>query len=329
MAAMDTKKVFDLYFENIPSESSKKVRPQVDRPEVYAYEMKVGKQIFDMDDDELLGLIASFNNERKFGDSIFSISYGSIDQIVSLYRSIWNYYINNIDVIRNPWNDKRMRGVALAKKISESKEPFTYDIIDTVIKNLYNEYPNDSYIPKYIECLLLLFYNGFAEAKEIVLLKENMINFKTHEIRLIGRTVHLSDRCFELLQYVHSLDEIDTQRGTYKAVSYHGGYFKFVVRAKDADAFQAKTLTDAGAVLTRKITMYVRKKYGININYRIVYLLGFFDYIVSKTSLERTKELVNSVRSSEDAQELMRYASEYGVVADNVTYIKKCLRPFV
>lgn len=329
MAAMDTKEIFDLYFKDIPSESSRRIRPQVDRPEVYAYEIKVGKQIFDMDVDELLGLILSFNNERRFGDSNFSISYGSIDQIASTYRSIWNYYIDNIEIIRNPWNDKRMRGAALAKRLSESKEPFTYDVIDTAITNLYNEHPDDNYTPKYIECLLLLFYNGFAEAQEIVLLKEDMINFKTHEVRLTGRTVHLSDRCFELLQYVHNLDEIDTQRGTYKAVPYHDGYFKFVVRAKDADAFQAKTLTEAGAVLTRKITMCVRKKYGIDINYRIVYLLGFFDYIVSKTSLERAKELVTSVRSSEDAQELMRYAGEYGVVADNVTYIKKCLRPFI
>lgn len=329
MAKMGTKEVFDLYFKDISSETAKKVRPQVDRPEVYAYEEKMGKQILDMTTDELLELLLSLNNERKFGESNFGISYGSIDQIASTYRSVWNYYIDNIEIIRNPWNDKKMRGMALVKKLSESKEKFTYSIIETVIKNLHNEYPEGNYIPKYIECIILLFYSGFAEAQEIVSLKEEMINFRTHEIRLTGRTVRLSDRCFELLQYVHYLDEIDTPRGMYRAISYNGSYFKFVIREKDVDDFKDRSMTNVGAILTRKITMLVKKRYNIDINYRIIYLLGFFDYIVKKTSEERAVELVTSVRNAVDVQELMRYASEYGIVSDNVTYIKRCLRPFV
>lgn len=326
---MDTKEVFDLYFKDIPYETTRRTRQQVDRPEVYSFEELKGKQIFDLDVDELFELLLSFNNERKLGDSNFSVSYGTYDQISSMYRSIWNFYIDNIEVIRNPWNDKRMRGTAATERLAKSKEAFTYEIVDKAINNLYNEYPADNYTPKYIECLLLLFYNGFAESQEIVLLKEDMINFKTHEIRLTGRTIHLSDRCFELLQYIHNLDEIETPRGTYRAVPYHDGYFKFVVRARDADSFQTKTLTEAGAVLTRKITMCVRKKFGIDINYRILYLLGFYDYIVKETSPERARELVLSVRDGDDSQELVKYAVQYGVVADNVTYIKKILRPFI
>lgn len=329
MAKINTKEVFDLYFKDTPFETVRKIKPQVDRPEVYAFEELKGKQIFDMDVDELFELALSFNNERKFGASNFNISYGSYDQIASTYRSIWNFYIDNIEIIKNPWNDKRMRGVAAAQRLSQSRETFTYEIIDTAIKKLYNEYPDTNYTPKYIECLLLLFYDGFAESQEIVLLKEDMINFKTHDVRLPGRTIHLSDRCFELLQYFHNLEEIETQRGTYKVVSYRDGYFKFVVRAKDADSFQNNSLTKVGAILTRKITMGVRKKFNIDINYRTVYLLGFYNYIVENTSPERAKELVTSIRNGDDAKELMKYASQYGVVADNVSYIKKILRPFI
>lgn len=330
MAAMDTKEVFDLYFKDIPYDTARKSRPQVDRPEVYAYETELGKQIFDMDVEELFGLVLSFNKNREFGDSNFSISYGSYDQIASTYRSIWNFYIDNIEIIRNPWNDKKMRGAAATKRLAESKTAFTYDIIERVLSKIKQDYEDTNYdYGKYLECLILLFYNGFAEAQEIVLLKEDAINFKTHEVRLPGRTIHLSDRCFELLEYIHSLNEIGTLRGNYAAVPYQDGYFKIAIRPKEVEAFQEKSLVDVGAILTRKITMNIRKKYGVDINYRIIYLLGFHDYIVSRAGEERTKELIMSVRNSTDAQELMKYAKEYGVVAENVSYVKKLLRPFI
>lgn len=330
MATMDTKEVFDLYFKDVPHDMARKSRPQVDRPEVYAYEAELGKQIFDMDVEELFGLILSFNKNREFGESNFSISYGSYDQIASTYRSIWNFYIDNIEIIRNPWNDKKMRGVAATKRLAESKTAFTYDIIEKVLSKIKQDYEdvNCDY-GKYLECLILLFYNGFAEAQEIVLLKEDAINFKTHEVRLLGRTIHLSDRCFELLQYVHSLHEIMVWRSCYTVVSYQNSYFKFIIRAKEVETFQEKSLVDVGAIITRKITTNIRKKYGIDINYRMIYLLGFHDYIVSKVGEEKTKALITSVRNSVDAQELMKYAKEYGVVADNVSYIKKLLRPFI
>lgn len=314
----------------MPADTARKIRPSVDRPEVYEYERQLGKSIFDMEVDELFGLILSFNKSREWGNSNFSISYGSYDQIASTYRSIWNFYIDNkIAVIRNPWNDKRMRGAAATKRLAASKEPFTYKIIDDVIKRLYDEYPDDSYNSKYIECLLLLFYNGFAEAQEIVLLNEEMINFHTKAVRLPGRTIHLSDRCFELLEYVHKLDVIETERGTYTAVPYHEGYFKFIIRPKNNASFQGKSLTEAGAVITRKITQEVKKRYSIDINYRMIYLLGFYDYIVQQSDADRAKKLVMSIRNSDDAKELLQYSREYGLNADNVSYIKKLLRPFV
>lgn len=328
---MTTKEVFDLYFKDMPSEKTKKCRGQVDRPEVYAYEEKLGKQIFDMNADELIGLILSFHNNNRKNDKTgrLGISYTSIELIASLYRSIWNYYIENIEIIKNPWNTKGMRGMAFMKRLTELKPKFTYDVVEKAIEDLYNQYPDDNYTPKYVECLLLLFYNGFANPQEIVLLKEDMINFKMHEVRLTGRTVHLSDRCFELLQYVHNLDKIVTPRGLYKVISYHDGYFKFVVRENGVKLLQNKTSVEVGNILTNKIKRYLGENSDFNISYRTVYLLGFFDFIVKRTDENRARKLVTSVRNSEKNKELMRYASEYGVVADNVTYIKKCLRQFI
>lgn len=327
---VDTHEVFENFFSNWSEVTRKKIEPSVNRPEVYTYEMELGKKIFEMNVDELFGMIETFGNKRACSiNNSFRVSYSSYDNIASLYRSIWEFYIEDYTTIKNPWNRKEMKGAAAAARIAQKKERFSFEVIDKAIKKLNEDYSNDNYTPKYVECLLLLFYNGFAEAQEIVLLKEDMINFKTQEIRLSGRTLKLSDRCFELLQYVHNLDEIDTQRGSYKAVPYKGGYFKFVVRARNANEFQKKTLTQVGAVLTRKITKTIKQEYGIDISYRMVYLLGFYDYIVSKSSEERARELILSVRNSADAHELLLYAREYGVVADNVSYIKRILRPFI
>lgn len=330
MAVMDTKEVFNLYFKDVSYDTVRKNRPQVDRPEVYAYEAELGKQIFDMNVSELFGLILSFNNNREFGDSNFSISYSSYDQIASTYRSIWNFYIENIAIIRNPWNNREMRGIAAAKRLAESKTAFTYDIIEKVISRINDEYKDENCdYGKYLECLILLFYNGFANVQEIVLLKKEDINFKTQEVRLQGRTIYLSNRCFQLLQYIHNLNEIKVSHRNYAAICYRGGYFKIVIQAKEVENFQDKSLTDVGAILTRKITMNIKRKYGVDINYRILYLLGFHDYIVNKIGQVRTKEIITSIRNSEDTQELRQYAKEYGIVADNVTYIKKLLRPFI
>lgn len=325
-----TKDIFDKYFEQFPEEKNRKVRPQVDRPEVYAYEEKLGKQIFDMDVDELFGLILSFNRSRELDGDGFSISYSSYEQIASLYRSIWNFYIETEVVIKNPWNNPRMRGIDAAKKIAESKKRITYTVIDDVISKINQDYVGTDYdYNKYLECLLLLFYNGFAESQEIVLLKRENINFETHEVELPGRTLHLSNRCFELLQYIHDLDKIVSSRASYAAVPYHGGYFKIAIKQKEVENFQEKSLTEVGSIITRKITMNIRQKYGVEINYRTIYLLGFYDYIVEQAGEERTHELITSIRDSDDAQELMKYAKEYGIVARNVSYVKRILRPFI
>lgn len=329
MAKKGTKEVFDLYFKDFSYDTVRKQRPQVDRAEVYAYEKELGKQIFDMDVDELFGLILSFNKNKKVkNDRSFSVSYGSYTQIASTYRSIWNFYIENIEVIKNPWNNPRMRGAAATKRLAESKETFNYNVVEEAILNIKKDYQNSEY-GKYLECLILLFYNGFAEAREIVLLKEDNINFTTGNIRLPGRTIQLSNRCLELLQYVHDLNQVAVHHSVYAAEPYQNGYFKFVIRQNEVASFNNKSIEEVGASLTRKISMNIKQKYGIDINYRMVYLLGFYNYIVDKAGKKHADKLITSIRDSDDAQELMKYAREYGVVARNVSYIKRILQPFI
>lgn len=325
MQTIDTKKIFDMYYEDVPENTVKKTRRQVDRDEVYLYEKKINKRLFDMDADDLIGyFVYCFNNENK----TCNFSYLSIPKIASMYRNIWNFYIENIEIIKNPWNNKKMKGKELLKRISCSKKALTFEILQDKINNLYNEYPSNSYIPKYIECLLLLFYNGFSTANEIISLKKDMINFKTKEVKLRGRTLQLSDRCFELLEYVHGLDDVHSTKAKYKAVSYHGGYFKVIIRESSVDNFQDESIVKVASTINRKIKLSINNDFNLEINYRNIFLLGFFDYIVKKIGKEHAIEIITSVRNEKDIEELMRYAREYGINSCNISYIKKTLEPF-
>lgn len=328
MARVDTKSVFDAYFEQIDPKKAGKLRPLVDRPEVYGYEEELGKQIFDMNEDELLDMLISFNKKRTYGNKDYSISYTSYDQMASNYRAIWNYYINNIELIRNPWNSKKMRGANARDRIAAAKETISYSLIEYVLSKIRNRYDDVEY-GKYLECLILLFYCGFASPKEIILLKEDMINFRTHDVRFPGKTIHLSDRCIELLQFIHERDEIQTLRKPFALVSYHGGYFKVAIDKNEVESFQERDIDDISACLNRKISMYVRNEYDVGIRGRTIYLLGFYDYIVKRAGKEHARDLITTLNNIEYTDELAGYAKEYGVFVTNSGFIKKMLRPYV
>lgn len=55
MAKIPTKQLFDEFFASKGKDETylRKIRAKADRPEVYAYEEKIGKQLVDMDVDEL------------------------------------------------------------------------------------------------------------------------------------------------------------------------------------------------------------------------------------------------------------------------------------
>lgn len=334
MAAKTTKEVFDMYFSTFDPKTVRKIKGSVDRKEVYEYEERLGKQIFDMNLDELLDMIQTFHRSRTAGKKGQKISYSTVDQIISQYRLIWNFYIDNIELIKNPWYDKKTRGIVKAKAMSKGRQEgsfLSHDMFEKVLYQIRQESdePSKRNYGMYLECLLLLYYHGFANAEEIILLKEDMIDFDNHEIHFDQKTLHLSDRCFYLLTYIHSLTCVKTSKGIYSLVPWHDGYFKVAIRDKSVAAFQEKTSSEAGTVITRKIVSNVRERLDVNASYHAIYYLGFYDYVVSKAGEQRTLELITSVRNSKDAQELLQYAKEFGIASKNVTQIKSWLRPYI
>lgn len=327
MGLISTKELLERYYESVAGTSAEKTRVQIDKTELYAYEMKIGKELIDMDVDDLFGLIIEFRNKRKGKEIKHMISHSSYDQLSTLLRSIFNFYIDNVQPIRNPLNDKRMKGKEAAKRLAQGREPFRWAVVEDIIRKLHRDFDTDK--ADYIELIILLFYNGFAKAEEIVTLKADMINHHNKSVKLTARTIRLSDRCYELLTKFYNLKTIAGWRGDYALASWQGSYFKFIIRPSVEDELDKRPKTAMCDIINRCIATNINDKYDTKINYHILYMLGFYEFIVGKHGEEKTNKMIASYRDSDDVAELMSLAKEYGVQVDNISHLKRYLRPFI
>ena len=327
MGLISTKELLDRYYASVVGTFAETTRNQIDKPELYAYEEKIGKELIDMDVDELYGLIFEFKSKRKGKEIEYMISHSSFDQLSTLLRAIFNYYIDNIHPIRNPLNDKRMKGKEATKRLAQGRKPFRWSAVNDIIVKLHKDYDEDN--ADYVELILLLFYNGFSKADDIVTLKANMINHYYKTVKFENRTIKLSDRCYELLMKFNKMEMIAGWRGDFLLASWNGSFFKFIIRPKQATTLNERPKTAMCDIINRCIATKVNDRYDTKINYHILYLLGFYEYIVAKHGEQKTNEMITSFRNSEDVTELMTLAEEYGVQVDNVSHLKRYLRPFI
>lgn len=326
MATISTKELFKVFFEGKSEDTIRKTKAQFDRPEVYAYEEKIGKQLVEMNEDELFNMICSFNNNKSAVRNGIKVGSASFKKYVSGFRLIFEFYIDNYEVIKNPFNSAKFKGIRMEALLSDNKDRFTKKQLEEIINKLYSKYSNK--YANYCELILRLFYDGFSEAQEIVNMKEDQINFRRKEVRLTGRTVKLSDRCFELLATIHSMEAIEGARTDFYMMSWHNSYFKFVVRPKESVNFQNKDAVSVARKINFLLFSRVAKEFEIDINYRKLYLLGFYDALVEKYGEERAKEIIMSKRNPNDNKDLTTTMSEYGLIINDITYLKQNLVQF-
>lgn len=327
MAVVKTKDLFDAYFVDKAESTIKKTRPQIDRKEVYAKEIELGKQLVDMDEQELFDMIIGFKNRKAVTSDEVMISGASFRKYVSAFRSLFDFYINNYEVIKNPFRSARFKGIQADTEFAAKKRRFTKDVMMDAIQKVRSYYEQDR--ADYLELLIRLFYEGFSDAKEIIELKEEMIDFEKKEISLPGRTIKLSDRCFELLLINHNSEVIENVRGQFLLLPWHGGYFKVINRPKEADNFQSYTAVEAGRKINRVIVMKIAKQFDIDINYRKLYLLGFYEYGVEKYGEERMKELVTFCNDHEAHTTFVALARSYPIQLENMIELKRSLTIFI
>lgn len=327
MAVISTKELFDKYFEDKDPETVRKTRSQCDRPEVYEYEIKIGKQLVDMNEEELFEMICSFNNKKSAVRGGLKVSGGSFRKYVSAFRLIFQFYIDNYEVIRNPFYSTKFKGIQADALLADNKGRFTHQQYEEIIEKLHGRY--DPERADYYELLMRMFYEGFYDAQEIANLKEEQINFRRKEVRLPGRTIKLSDRCFELLTKIHEIEIMDGLRSSFYMIAWHNGYFKFVIRPNEANDFQNKDLTYLGRKINTILFKKISSEFNVDIGYRKLYLLGFYDTLVKRYGEERTKQIITSFRVAKDVNDLEIVMNEYGIVIENMNYLKRSLVQFI
>ena len=156
------------------------------------------------------------------------------------------------------------------------------------------------------------------------------MDHRNKSIVLPGRTIHLTDRCYELLQRIHHMDEMPVNTGgVMKMCTWNNGYFKFVVRPDEMVSFEKRELNEVRRYISTQLRVFVCRNLGYDVNYRQLYLLGFYDYIVRNVGDEEAQRLILSKRNKDDVAKIMMFAAYYGLKMNNVSHIKRALAAFV
>lgn len=326
MAKKDTASLLDEYFTTRPETTAKKIRGQIDRPELYAYEKEIGKPLVDMESQEIAEMIKTFSN-KSFSNKVYKMSYRTYDTLLSILRDFFNWYIDNYEVIKNPCNDKKIKGRNVVALFADDVKIFDKDAMEEAIERIRNAQIEE--YADYQEAIIRMFYEGFPEAIDIVNLKEDDVNHEKKTAIVKGREIQLSDRLYELLVKINHMDEYPAHLGSYLLLSYRGSYFKFPTRAKFEKEFNDRPPEYWAGHISRLFNRDIKNKLDININARTLYLRGFYDFMVDTVGKEETDRLIMSIRNSDDSRKIMSLAEEYGVVEQNVTTLKKVLMPFV
>ena len=326
MSRKDTASLLDEYFTTRPETTAKKIRGQIDRPELYSYEKEIGKPLVDMESKEIAEMIKTFSN-KSFSNKVYKMSYRTYDTLLSILRDFFNWYIDNYEVIKNPCNDKKIKGRNVVALFADDVKIFDKDAMEEAIERIRNDQIEE--YADYQEAIIRMFYEGFPEAIDIVNLKEDDINHEKKTAIVKGREIQLSDRLYKLLVKINHMEEYPAHRGSYLLLSYRGSYFKFPTRAKFEKEFNDRPPEYWAGHISRLFNRDIKNKLDININARTLYLRGFYDFMVDTVGKEETDRLIMSIRNSDDSRKIMSLAEEYGVVEQNVTTLKKVLMPFV
>lgn len=325
MGKIGTKELLDNFFESEDGKKYQRYRDTLKEPQLYAYELEIGKELVDMSVDELIDFLANIRTRRNKNDSNVRTSNSSIDQMLAILRRVFDYYIDNYEVIKNPLYDKRLRGTELLKNISQNQERLTFEIVEGIIRNLHRDLPTER--ADYIELIMLLFYCGFENAEQIIYMQEKDVNHRNQTVSMSGKTIHLSDRCYTLLRQFDEMEMLDGWR-SYVIVSWRGSYFKFIVQARNAETIDERTEKQMRETISVMLCKYVNNAYDTKINYSNLYTLGFYDYCVKKYGEEKLVEMLDSSNNVEYNDMLRQTAREYGYKCDNISLMKRKLKMF-
>lgn len=326
MGAISTKELFDAYFSELEQDGVdvKRIRAQVDRKEVYNYEEKIGKQLVEMSGKELLDMIKTFDSEEY--DSEYLITSGLYSQVSVRFRKIFDFYIKNYHPMYNPWNDTSMRGKNALNYLTMGTSAYTFDNVETIINQFRRDYTEAR--SDFLECMLRMHHEGVMNSDEITGLTNKDVNIRTRKIKLPGREILLTSKTADLLYTVHNM----TTLGDGKSImaQWNDSYFRFPVRKSEVSGFNERPRESVSATLSRSLSKFISKPYKFKVNSRMLFMLGFYDFLAARFGEEETDRIILGKRDSEGVDKLMVAAREYGInPMPEATKLKYMLLPYV
>lgn len=321
MAKITTKELLDKYFDEVAPKSYHTWRKALDKPEMYNYIDKIGVELVDMDVEQMIGLIKALNPSST-----------TVQHFRTVLQQIIVYYIDNIELVRNPFTNPKLKGTQLQNILIEEKAVLTWDMVKKAIAKLKAQ--TNTQKSEYVELIAELFHCGFCDADEIMQIREQNIDFQDMSIAIIGKTIKLSQRCAELLPKVHNYHLSSHKRYIYAI--YRDNYIPMYITAEKEDSINEYTPDVYKTRLYKQLTNNLFDSNGDYINYSSLYWLGFYDYLVENTSKEFVDEFVNtecvkvgkSKNKDNDLQTILNYAKLYGVKTESITVIKRFLKRF-
>lgn len=332
MAVITTEQLMKEYFaeQERQGKDVRRNQSQLDRPEVYAYEQKIGKQLVEFDADEILEMISTFQNKKNkfaYAEEGPKMSANSYKRYISGYKQIFLFYVKHHELVRSPYDDPKLKGINIHIHRAESRDRLTWAKVEGILNRLSTKYEYERAC--YFELIIRLFYDGFANAHEIINMKEADINTRRREVTVPGRIVRLSERTYQLLLENHKATQMDVHRTKMDMMSWHGSYMKFFVHNGRVSDFSAIDAISVARKITVPISSTIPKDFGISLSFRRLYLLGFYDYLVRNTSEERAKEMILAKSSPAAQEEFMALVDAYPVITDNVFVLKQSLVEFI
>ena len=107
MAKITTKELLDKYFDEVAPKSYHAWRKALDKPEMYDYIDKIGVELVDMDVEQMIGLIKALNPSST-----------TVQHFRTVLQQIIVYYIDNIELVRNPFTNPKLKALLHAALLS-------------------------------------------------------------------------------------------------------------------------------------------------------------------------------------------------------------------
>lgn len=316
MGKISTRELLDRFYADESYNQTRRntVRNTIDNDLLFKYEEKIGKELVDMNKEETIQLVRVLLTQSLDPKEQSPILFYTYKQVKLMLTVVCEWYSYNIEPIPIWLRSPDLKGnKGLMKILETAAKPLEWQDLLDIFTDMRKQGKNDR--ADLIELLCGLFHCGFYELSEVINLKEKDINFRTRQVILPGRVVKLDVRTITLLQANHKATTFNSFR-TSLMRSWNGSYMHFVVSPNYADTFDARPEKEVAIALNKLLSEYIRNWYDLKITFRNIYWLGMYDFFIEKCGLEHTKKLVMSFRNSDDINELLSIASEFGVSSD-------------